>query len=265
MPRWNSCFGTSPCRSCDARLTGHGPTMDMALHDLLPPAARAGAAARGCAILVLEPVPHDRQRDLTYVLSLVALAAAAARPSPSRSTREVVMSGTSCATPLADALKVAVFVVTGWPSLFRGYLQRAGFYRGEFLCARAVRGAGHERHGLGRELSQRLPGPRADRPEPLCAGRLRPRLGRRLRRPRSSTSCSARSRRGCCSTGISMVYGACGALDFATVSETLRETDTIARSWCSAWCSSSSASPSSSGRCRSTCGCRTSTTARRHR
>ena len=108
--------------------------MDMALHDLLPLLPELVLLLAGCAILVLDLFLTDRQRDLTYVLSLVALAAAAAAAiAVGGSTREVVMSGNFVRDPLADALKVAVFVVTGLAFVYsRGYLQARRLYRGEF-------------------------------------------------------------------------------------------------------------------------------------
>ena len=67
--------------------------------------------------------------------------------------------------------------------------------------------------------------------------------------------------------GMSMIYGATGTLD---ITEVARVTSQLAgsrvrphASWCSAWCSWSPASPSRSASRRSTCGSRTSTTARR--
>ena len=66
--------------------------------------------------------------------------------------------------------------------------------------------------------------------------------------------------------GMSMIYGATGSLDinevFKAIAQPARSTT---RCWCSAWCSSSPAWPSSSAPCRSTCGCPTSTRARRPR
>ena len=64
--------------------------------------------------------------------------------------------------------------------------------------------------------------------------------------------------------GMSLIYGVTGTLQLDELAEHFARP---AASACSALisgsCSSSSASRSSSARCRSTCGCRTSTTARR--
>jgi len=68
------------------------------------------------------------------VFSLVALAAAARRGHRGRgSSREILMSGNFVRDPLADALKVAIFVVTALAFVYsRGYLQARRLYRGEF-------------------------------------------------------------------------------------------------------------------------------------
>ena len=69
--------------------------------------------------------------------------------------------------------------------------------------------------------------------------------------------------------GMSMIYGATGTLNITEVARQVGApvgaAPPSARSWSSAWCSWSPASPSSSAWCRSTCGSRTSTTARRPR
>ena len=66
--------------------------------------------------------------------------------------------------------------------------------------------------------------------------------------------------------GMSMIYGATGTLKIYEVSRHAGaprgEHPPTAPSWSSAWCSWSPGSPSSSAWCRSTCGSRTSTTAR---
>jgi NADH:ubiquinone oxidoreductase subunit 2 (subunit N) len=65
--------------------------------------------------------------------------------------------------------------------------------------------------------------------------------------------------------GISMVYGATGELAFPEVASVIASGPRTRPCWCSGSCSSSSVSRSNSVPSRSTCGCRTSTMARRRR
>jgi NADH-quinone oxidoreductase subunit N len=201
--------------------------MDMALHDLIPLLPELVLLLAGCAILVLDLFLADRQRDLTYVLSLATLAAAAAAAiGVGGSTREVVMSGNFVRDPLADALKVAVFVVTALAFVYsRGYLQVRRLYRGEFyvlglfaaLGMSVMVSAGSFLSAyLGLELLA------------LCLYAL-------VAFDRDAGAGSEAAIKyfvlgalasGLLLYGVSMIYGASGALDFATVSETLHETDT---------------------------------------
>jgi NADH-quinone oxidoreductase subunit N len=84
-------------------------------------------------------------------------------------------------------------------------------------------------------------------------------------RPASSTSCSARCRRACCSTASSLVYGFTGKTVFADIAAALSRGRRRRWGSSSASCSCSPASASRSRRCPSTCGRRTSTRARRRR
>jgi NADH-quinone oxidoreductase subunit N len=201
--------------------------MEMDLYSLFPLLPELVLLLAGCAILVLDVFLEDRQRDLTYVLSLVALAAAtAAAIGVGGGPAEVAMSGNFVRDLLADALKVAIFVVTGLAFVYsRGYLQARRLYRGEFYVL-----------GLFAALGMSVM---------VSAGSfLTAYLGLELLAlslyalvafDRDSGSGSEAAIKyfvlgalasGLLLYGISMIYGATGALDFATVSETLRQTDT---------------------------------------
>jgi NADH-quinone oxidoreductase subunit N len=201
--------------------------MEMDLHSLFPLLPELVLLLAGCAILVLDVFLEDRQRDLTYVLSLAALAAAtAAAIGVGGGPAEVAMSGNFVRDLLADALKVAIFVVTGLAFVYsRGYLQARRLYRGEFYVL-----------GLFAALGMSVM---------VSAGSfLTAYLGLELLAlslyalvafDRDSGSGSEAAIKyfvlgalasGLLLYGISMIYGATGALDFATVSETLRQTDT---------------------------------------
>jgi NADH-quinone oxidoreductase subunit N len=161
------------------------------------------------------------------VFSLVALvAAAAAAIAVGGDDRQIVMSGNFVRDPMADALKVAVFLVTGLAFVYsRGYLQARRLYRGEFYVL-----------GLFAALGMSVM---------ISAGSfLSAYLGLELLAlslyalvafDRDSGAGSEAAIKyfvlgalasGLLLYGISMIYGASGALDFATVSETLGRTDT---------------------------------------
>lgn len=201
--------------------------MDMDLHSLLPVLPELVLLLAGCAILVLDLFLTDRQRDLTYVLSLVALvAAAAAAIGVGGDDRQIVMSGNFVRDPMADALKVAVFVVTGLAFVYsRGYLQARRLYRGEFYVLGLFAALGMSvMVSAGSFLSAYLG------LELLALS-----LYALVAFDRDSGAGSEAAIKyfvlgalasGLLLYGISMIYGASGALDFATVSETLGRTDT---------------------------------------
>jgi NADH-quinone oxidoreductase subunit N len=201
--------------------------MDMDLHSLLPVLPELVLLLAGCAILVLDLFLTDRQRDLTYVLSLVALAAAAAAAiAVGGDDRQIVMSGNFVRDPMADALKVAVFVVTGLAFIYsRGYLQARRLYRGEFYVLGLFAALGMSvMVSAGSFLSAYLG------LELLALS-----LYALVAFDRDSGAGSEAAIKyfvlgalasGLLLYGISMIYGASGALDFATVSETLGRTDT---------------------------------------
>jgi NADH-quinone oxidoreductase subunit N len=199
--------------------------MEMELHSLLPLLPELILLVAGCGILVLDLFLTDRQRNLTYVLSLVTLAAAAAAAVwVGGTTTEVAMSGNFIRDPLADALKVAIFGVTGLAFVYsRSYLQARRLYRGEYYVL-----------GLFAALGMSVM---------VSAGSfLAAYLGLELLAlslyalvafDRDSGTGSEAAMKyfvlgalasGLLLYGISMVYGATGALDFATVSESLRQT-----------------------------------------
>jgi NADH-quinone oxidoreductase subunit N len=200
--------------------------MDMDLHSLIPLLPELVLLLAGCAILVLDLFLTDRQRDLTYVFSLVTLAAAAAAAiGVGGSSHDVLMSGNFVRDPLADALKVAIFLVTGLAFVYsRGYLRARRLYRGEFYVlglfaalgmSVIVSAASFLTAYLGLEL-------------------LALSLYALVAFDRDSGAGSEAAIKyfvlgalasGLLLYGISMVYGATGALDFATVSETLHATD----------------------------------------
>jgi hypothetical protein len=133
---------------------------------------------------------------------------------------------------------------------------------GRVLHAHAVRAAGHQRHDLGQQLPGRVPGPGTDEPVAVCAGRAAPRP-RRVHRSGHEVL-----RAGCAGQRLPAVRPehdvrrpparwrsrAC-----SNASPPARSTR---RCWSSASSSWSPAWASSWGRCRSTCGCPTSTRAR---
>ena len=108
--------------------------MDMDLHSLIPLLPELVLLLAACAILVLDLYLKEDQRDLTYVFSLVALAAATgAALGVGGGEREILMAGNYVRDALADARKVAVFVVTAAAFVYsRGYLQARKLYRGEY-------------------------------------------------------------------------------------------------------------------------------------
>jgi len=201
--------------------------MEMDLHSLIPLLPELVLLFAGCAILVLDLFLADRQRDLTYAFSLAALlAAAGAAIFVGGGGREIVMSGNFVRDALADALKVAIFTVTALAFVYsRAYLQARKLYRGEYYVLGLFAALGMSvmvsagsflTAYLGLELLA------------LCLYAL-------VAFDRDSGAGSEAAIKyfvlgalasGLLLYGISMVYGATGALDFATVSQTLRETDT---------------------------------------
>ena len=136
------------------------------------------------------------------------------------------MAGNFVRDPLADALKVAIFIVTALAFVYsRGYLQARRLYRGEFYVLGLFAALGMSvMVSAGSFLSAYLG-------LELLALSLYALVA--FDRDAGAGSEAAIKyfvlgalASGLLLYGISMVYGATGALDFATVSETLRETDT---------------------------------------
>jgi NADH-quinone oxidoreductase subunit N len=201
--------------------------MEMDLHSLIPLLPELVLLLAGCAILVLDLFLTDRQRDLTYVLSLVALAAAAgAAIGVGSGAREILMSGNFVRDPMADVLKVAIFVVTALAFVYsRGYLEARKLYRGEYYVLGLFAALGMSvMASAGSFLTAYLG------LELLALS-----LYALVAFDRDSGAGSEAAIKyfvlgamasGLLLYGISMIYGASGALDFATVSENLRQTDT---------------------------------------
>ena len=173
---------------------------------------------------------------------------------------EVVFSGTFVRDPLADALKVTIYILAGIAFLYaKDYLRERGLFKGEYyvLGLFAVLGMmimvsanGFLTVYLGLEL-------------------LALSLYALVAFDRDSDLASEAAMKyfvlgalasGMLLYGISMIYGATGSIEFQAVAEALPRPEWKTRSWSSAWSSWLSGWHSSSAPSLFTCGCRMYTT-----
>ncbi|MCU0766490.1 MAG: NADH-quinone oxidoreductase subunit NuoN [Gammaproteobacteria bacterium] len=196
--------------------------MHMDLASLAPALPEIVLLAAACAILVLDLFLTEQRRHLTYVLSLVALVAAvAATIWVGGGPREVVFHGNYVRDPMSDALKISVFLVTLLGFVYsRGYLVARRLFKGEFYVL-----------GLFAALGMSVIA--------SAASFLTAYLGLELLAlslyalvafDRNATAGSEAAMKyfvlgalasGLLLYGMSMVYGATGALSFATVGQRL--------------------------------------------
>jgi NADH-quinone oxidoreductase subunit N len=200
--------------------------MSLDLHSLMPALPEMVLLGAACAILLIDLFLEERQRVVTYTLSLIALVAAIAAALLVRGEgTQIVLAGSFVRDPLADALKVAVYVVGILAFVYaRGYLEARRLFKGEYYVL-----------GLFAILGMSVM---------ISAGSfLTAYLGLELLAlslyalvafDRDSSAGPEAAMKyfvlgalasGLLLYGISMVYGATGALDFATVSRMLGSAD----------------------------------------
>jgi len=197
--------------------------MALDLHSLMPALPEMVLLASASAILLIDLFLEERQRVVTYVLSLVALVAAIAAALLVRGEgTQIVLAGSFVRDPMADVLKVAVYAVGILAFVYaRGYLEGRRLFKGEYYVL-----------GLFAILGMSVM---------ISAGSfLTAYLGLELLAlslyalvafDRDSAAGPEAAMKyfvlgalasGLLLYGISMVYGATGALDFPTVSRMLR-------------------------------------------
>jgi NADH-quinone oxidoreductase subunit N len=200
--------------------------MALDLHSLMPALPEMVLLAAASAILLIDLFLEERQRVVTYVLSLVALVAAIAAALLVRGDgTQIILAGSFVRDPMADVLKVAVYAVGILAFVYaRGYLEGRRLFKGEYYVL-----------GLFAILGMSVM---------ISAGSfLTAYLGLELLAlslyalvafDRDSAAGPEAAMKyfvlgalasGLLLYGISMVYGATGALDFPTVSRMLRNAD----------------------------------------
>ena len=103
--------------------------------DLSPAIAEIVLAIGLCVVLLADLFISDRQRDATYLLTMVVLAATAwAAIGVGGDGRQVTFSGSYVIDPMARVLKLIALVVVATVFVYsRGYLKDRGVYKGEYF------------------------------------------------------------------------------------------------------------------------------------
>ena len=103
--------------------------------DLAPASAEVFLLAAACAVLLVDLALSDRQRWITFVLSIVALAGAAVLTSRyGVGSRTIALFGHYVADPMGTVLKLVNYAVVAVALLYsRDYLDRRGLFRGEYF------------------------------------------------------------------------------------------------------------------------------------
>ena len=109
--------------------------MNFALTDLLPVLPEIFVLLMLCVILILDLFLADDLRFVSYGLTLLTLAGAAAITASTFSTMPVLaFSNMFVDDALSDVLKLMLYGVVGTVLIYsRGYIQARGLYRGEFF------------------------------------------------------------------------------------------------------------------------------------
>jgi len=109
--------------------------MNFALTDLLPVLPEIFVLLMLCVILILDLFLADDLRFISYGLTLLTLAGAAAITASTFSTMPVLaFSNMFVDDALSDVLKLMLYGVVGTVLIYsRGYIQSRGLYRGEFF------------------------------------------------------------------------------------------------------------------------------------
>jgi NADH:ubiquinone oxidoreductase subunit 2 (subunit N) len=224
-----------------------------------------------CAILLIDMFLKEGKRNLTYVLSLLTLVAAPCITYAdfSAGTTAYTFHNMFVSDPMANLLKLFTYLAVGMTLVYsRQYADDRGMMSGnmggEFYVLALFTMLGQMIMISGNNML------------PIYLGLELMSLSLyalvAMRRDHAISTEAAMKyfilgslASGFMLYGISMIYGATGSLDITAIAAARRTAPPTTTSWCSAWCSSSPAWPSSWARCRSTCGCRTSTRARRPR
>jgi NADH-quinone oxidoreductase subunit N len=109
-------------------------TMNELLADLSVIRAEAFLATGICVVLLFDLFIRERQRDLTYALTMLILAGTAWLAIGVGSERELAFSGTVVVDPLSRILKLAAVVTMGVVFLYsRPWLKDRGLFKGEYF------------------------------------------------------------------------------------------------------------------------------------
>lgn len=103
--------------------------------DLAPASAEVFLLAAACAVLLIDLALGDRQRWITFVLSIVALAGAAVLTSKyGVGSPTIALFGHYVADPMGTVLKLVNYAVVAVALLYsRDYLDRRGLFKGEYF------------------------------------------------------------------------------------------------------------------------------------
>src|SRR5688572_6958819 len=103
--------------------------------DLIASAPEVFLLGAICVILLIDVFLRDDQRNVTYVLSMLALIGAAATTAYFGVNSEVIaFSGSYVTDPASGVLKIMAYVIVGVTFLYsREYLERNGLLKGEFF------------------------------------------------------------------------------------------------------------------------------------
>ncbi|HLF10482.1 MAG TPA: proton-conducting transporter membrane subunit, partial [Gammaproteobacteria bacterium] len=107
----------------------------MPISDLTAAAPEIFLAIAICVVLLVDVFLRDDQRQVTYVLSMLALVGTAAFSAYFSVTEPVIaFSGSYVADPAGGVLKMFAYIVVGIVFLYsRDYLERSGLLKGEFF------------------------------------------------------------------------------------------------------------------------------------
>lgn len=110
--------------------------MDYRIPVLAPVAGEITVLTLTCVILIVDAFLSQRRRDITYMLALFTIVAAAfVTAFMTGENSQLTLNGHFVIDPLARVLKLVVLATTGLVFLYsRDYLSREGIYRGEFFA-----------------------------------------------------------------------------------------------------------------------------------
>ncbi len=110
--------------------------MDYRIPVLAPVAGEITVLTLTCVILIVDAFLSQRRRDITYLLALFTIVAAAfVTAFMTGENSQLTLNGHFVIDPLARVLKLVVLATTGLVFLYsRDYLSREGIYRGEFFA-----------------------------------------------------------------------------------------------------------------------------------